>query len=125
MVLVMKPVNDEYPADKERAGEGEIKHDLWRSSRGASNDPHGRAVLGFFHLDARGERILEFVEMRDDQDLGKVMLYQIDRFYQPLAPLGILGAKAFVDDQSLKSRAFSLRKDLGQRQANGKVDAKC
>src|SRR5687767_14415013 len=34
MILVMEPVNDKYPANKDRSGDVEIDHDLWMSLQG-------------------------------------------------------------------------------------------
>src|SRR5512140_3956808 len=88
------------------------------------SDDQGLAALGrLLHLDARREGVLELVEVRDDQDLGEVILYQVDGLDQALPALDVLRAKALVDDQRLQPRPLALRQHLRQRQPDGEVHA--
>lgn len=82
MILIVKPVNDNEAADKERGGKEKIDHEL-------ANVNFGTA-LSLFDLNARGESILEFIEMRDDEYLCKIIFYEIDGFDKTLASLCIL-----------------------------------
>ena len=86
-------------------------------------DGRGAALGSLFHLNARGEGVFELVQMGNHEDLGEVVLDQIDGLDQALATLEVLRTKALVNDQSLKAGTFALGQHLGQCKPDGEVDA--
>jgi len=46
--------------------------------------------------------------MGNDQNFGKILPHQVDRFDQALTTLGILAAKALIDHQGLQASTGAL-----------------
>src|SRR5579871_2933310 len=83
-----------------------------------------RTARVFRHFDALREGVLQLLDMRDDQDLLKIVLDGLDDFDQLLPPLAVLGAEPFVQDQGLQLCAGAPRQQARQRDPNGKIDPK-
>ena len=63
--------------------------------------------------------------MRDDKDFCEIMFDKVNGFDQSLTPLSILRTEAFVYDKCLQARAFALRENFREREANCKINSEC
>ena len=105
LILIVKPVDNKDASDEEGSGKNNIDHELeiskiesqkslttFDSEHSTSNLIHTdhRPAVGLFHFDARGEGIFELVQVGNDEDLGEVLLDQVDRLDQALASQCIL-----------------------------------
>ena len=81
------------------------------------SDSDGGATLCLFNFDAIGKSILEFIEMRDNENFCKIIFHEVDGFDKPLPPARILRAEALINDQCLQTGALALGENFGERLA--------
>ena len=63
--------------------------------------------------------------MGDDEDFVEVAADNLDRLDELFEALLVLGAKTFVDKEGAKAGARAHGQDLGKRDAQGEIGAKC
>lgn len=86
LILAMQPMDDDHTTEEQEGGADEIDC----HGGGKLEHFHGTAALGLFHFDARRESVFEFIEVGDDEDLGKIVFDEVDGFDQALTALHIL-----------------------------------